>query len=222
MVIKIAPSIASGPLTNLKDTIQELDRAGASIIHFDIEDGHFVPVMNIGLKVIKELRPLSRLPFDVHLMVQDPEWLIPELAAMGVNHVSVHFEACPYPRRTLRLISEAGMRAGLAFNPKTPIPDLAFCLPYLSFVVILTTEPEHRDCPFLPDVLEKISEGMLQEGLEGITWVADGGITKDNVVQVVNSGADQLVIGRGIYKDGRIKENMDEIRARIAEFLPGA
>lgn len=222
MEIKIAPSIASGPLTNLKDSIQELDRAGASMIHFDIEDGNFVPVMNIGMKVIKELRPLSKLPFDVHLMVQDPEWLIPELAAMGVNHVSVHYEACPYPRRTLRLISEAGMRAGLAFNPKTPIPDLAFCLPYLSFVVILTTEPEHQDCPFLPDVLKKISQAMLQEGLEGITWVADGGITKDNVVQVVNSGADQLVIGRGIYQDGRIKENIDEIRALIDESLPGA
>lgn len=213
--IKIAPSVASGPLINLKETVLELDQAGASVIHFDIEDGNFVPVMNIGLKVIKELRPFSELPFDVHLMVKDPEWMIPELASMGADHVSVHFEACPYPRRTLRLISNAGMEAGLAFNPKTAIPDLTFCLPYLSFVVILTTEPEHEDCPILLNVLRKISEGKRQPGLEGVTWVADGGISSENVQKVVEAGADQLVIGRGIYKNGSIKQNMDEIRQLI-------
>lgn len=214
--IEIAPSIASGPLVNLEKTILELDRAGASLLHFDIEDGSFVPVMNIGTKVIGELRPLSKLPFDVHLMVKEPEWMIPELAQMGTDQVSVHYEACPYPRRTLRLIVEAGMRAGLAFNPKTPIPDLRFCLPYLSFIVILTTDPEDGDCPFLPGVLSKISEGRHLAGLEDVTWVADGGIAAENAELVVSAGAERLVIGRGIFHDGDIGKNMAEIQAAIS------
>lgn len=211
-MIKIAPSIASGPLTNLEATLRELELAGCDVIHFDIEDGCFVPVMNLGVKVIRELRPLTRLPFDVHLMMVNPEWLIPELARMGVNSVSVHYEACPYPRRTLGLISQLGMRAGLAFNPATPIPPLDFCLPHLSFVVVLTTEPETGDCPFLPPALAKIAAGRRQTGLDALEWVADGGISAQNADQAAAVGAGMLVVGRGIFGGGRIKENVLKIR----------
>ncbi len=209
--IKIAPSVASGPLTNLRETILELDLAGSSMIHFDIEDGSFVPVMNLGVKVVGELRSLSKLPFDVHLMMVNPEWLIPDLARMGADQVSVHFEACPYPRRTLRLIHDSGMKAGLAFNPKTGIPDLQFCLPYLSFIVILTTEPEIPDCPFLPAVLNKIIEGKNRPELGKISWVADGGISAENADLVTKAGADMLVVGRGIFQGGNISDNILEI-----------
>lgn len=214
--IKIAPSIASGPLTCLEKTIHDLEGAGSSIIHFDIEDGSFVPVMNLGVKVIGELRPLTKLPFDVHLMMVDPEWLIPELADMGADMVSVHFEACPYPRRTLRLIVEQGMQAGLAFNPATPIPDLEFCLPYLSFIVILTTEPEERECPFLPSVLDKIIEAKTCPEMKKLIWIADGDISAKNAKEVVDAGVDVLVVGRGIFKDGEILENLLDIKAAIA------
>lgn len=214
--IKIAPSIASGPLTCLEKTIHDLEGAGSSIIHFDIEDGSFVPVMNLGVKVIGELRPLTKLPFDVHLMMVDPEWLIPELADMGADMVSVHFEACPYPRRTLRLIVEQGMQAGLAFNPATPIPDLEFCLPYLSFIVILTTEPEERECPFLPSVLDKIIEAKTRPEMKKLIWIADGDISAKNAKEVVDAGVDVLVVGRGIFKDGEILENLLDIKAAIA------
>lgn len=213
--IKIAPSIASGPLTNLKTTLSALEKAGATHIHFDIEDGNFVPVMNLGVKVIGELRSLSKLPFDVHLMMVNPEWLIPDLARMGANQVSVHYEACPYPRRTLGLITEHGMQAGLAFNPSTPIPDLGFCLPYLSFIVILTTEPETADCPFLPSTLEKMTEGNSRPELSQLVWVADGGISAENAKQAVDTGVDMLVIGRGIFKDGKISDNMLAIQRAI-------
>ncbi len=185
------------------------------MIHFDIEDGNFVPVMNLGVKVIGELRALTELPFDVHLMMINPEWLIPDLARMGANLVSVHFEACPYPRRTLRLIHDSGMKAGLAFNPKTGIPDLQFCLPYLSFIVILTTEPEIPDCPFLPSVLHKITEGKNRPALENITWVADGGISAENADLVAKAGADMLVVGRGIFQGGNISDNILEINNTI-------
>lgn len=211
-MVKIAPSIASGPLTDLKTTLQDLELAGSSVIHFDIEDGSFVPVMNIGIKIIQELRPLSKLPFDVHLMMTNPEWLIPKLADMGADMVSIHYEACPYPRRTLRLIAQHGMQAGLAFNPVTPVPDLDFCLPYLFYIAILTTEPEVGDCPFLPSTLDKMRNGKSRSGLEKIMWVADGGISSENAGEVVKAGADMLVIGRGIFKEGNISDNILEIK----------
>jgi ribulose-phosphate 3-epimerase len=214
--IKIAPSIASGPLISLEKTIHDLETAGSSIIHFDIEDGSFVPVMNLGVKVIGELRPLTKLPFDVHLMMVNPEWLIPELGVMGADMVSVHYEACPYPRRTLRLITEHGMQAGLAFNPSTQIPDLEFCLPYLSFIVILTTEPEEDDCPYLPSVLNKIIKGKSHPELKELTWIADGDISSKNAKEVVNAGADVLVVGRGIFKEGEILKNILDIKSAIA------
>lgn len=213
--IRIAPSIASGPLTCLEKTIHDLETSGSSIIHFDIEDGSFVPVMNLGIKVIGELRPLTKLPFDIHLMMKDPEWLIPELAVMGADMVSVHFEACPYPRRTLRLIVEQGMQAGLAFNPSTSIPDLKFCLPYLSFIVVLTTEPEERGCPFLPSVLDKITDAKKRSELKNLTWVADGDISEKNAKVVADAGADVLVVGRGIFKEGEISKNILDIKTAI-------
>ena len=138
-MIKIAPSIVSVPIFSIETVIQELNIAGADMIHFDVEDGCFVPAMNLGVKIIKDLRHLTDLPFDVHLMMVHPEWIIPIMADYGVNRLSVHYEACPYPRRTLKIIDDYGMKAGIAFNPKTSIPDLRFCLPYLSIVVLLTT-----------------------------------------------------------------------------------
>lgn len=214
-MIKIAPSVASGPLTNLQACISELEQAGADVIHFDIEDGSFVPAMNLGVKVIQELRPLTELPFDVHLMMVNPEWLIPALARMGANWVSVHYEACPYPRRTLRLITQHGMRAGLAFNPATPIPPLDFCLPYLSFVVILTTEPETGDCPYLPSILNKVVEGKRQPGLEAVEWVVDGGITAENIQEAVKAGAGMAIVGRGVFANGKIKDNLSRLKQLV-------
>ena len=211
-MIKISPSIASGPLTHLVDTLAELDQAGTDAIHFDVEDGSFVPVMNLGIKVIKELRPYSKLPFDVHLMMVNPEWIIPQLAAYGADSVSVHVEACQYPRRLLGLITSLGMRAGLAFNPVTAIPSLEFCLPYLSFIVVLSTEPEIENCRFLTPVLQKITEGKKQSGLDAIEWVVDGGVTSENIKIVIDSGATNVVVGRGIFGSGKIADNLQKLK----------
>lgn len=214
-MVRIAPSIASGPLTNLSATLAELEQAGASVIHFDVEDGSFVPEMNLGIKVIKELRPLTNLPFDVHLMMNNPEWIIPILADMGVDMLSVHYEACPYPRRTLQLITKHKMHAGLAFNPATPIPDLDYCLPYLSFILVLSTEPEVDHPAHLPSIIEKIRVGKSAMDLDGALWVADGGITAKNAGAVVKAGADMLIVGRGVFIDGKIQENMLDLKAAI-------
>lgn len=200
-------------MDRLGQVILELEKAGAESIHFDIEDGSFVPVMTLGTRIIRDLRPLTRLPFDVHLMMVNPEWILPELIAHGANRVSVHYEACPYPRRVLRQIVSLGAQAGIAFNPATPLPDLAYLSPYLSFVVILTTEPEIPDCPFLPKVLDKVREGRQVQGQERIEWVVDGGVTAENLSHIVEAGADTVVVGRAVFSEGKIFENMAALRA---------
>jgi ribulose-phosphate 3-epimerase len=203
-------------MDRLGQVIIDLETADADYIHFDIEDGSFVPVMTMGTKLIRDLRKFTRLPFDVHLMMVNPEWILPELVDSGANRISVHYEACPYPRRVLRQIVTLGADAGIAFNPATPIPDLTYLLPYLSFVVVLTTEPEIPDCPYLPEVLEKVRKGVQAKGLGGIEWVVDGGIDTENLAEVVAAGANTVVVGRGVFKDGKIEENMRALRAVMA------
>jgi len=216
-MIKISPSIVSASLLNLEATIHALDEAGVESIHFDIEDGSFVPTMSLGTRIIEEARPLTKLPFDVHLMMVNPEWIIPQLARIGVNRVSVHYEACPYPRRTLKWIVDHGMQAGLAFNPATPMVPIRFCLPFLTFVVILSTDPEIGNCSFLPDVLEKLRSVRKCAGLEEIELVVDGGINVDNIQLVKASGADRIVAGRSIFLNGSIKENIQKIQTQFDE-----
>jgi ribulose-phosphate 3-epimerase len=211
--MRISASLASAPLHRLEKTVQELESAGVDLVHFDIEDGSFVPCMNLGTRLIGELRPLTSLPFDVHLMMVRPEWLLPDLARMGANRVSVHLEACEYPRRVLRTITSLGMQAGLAFNPATPLPDLHYLLPHLSFVVILTTEPEIPDSPYLPDILEKVRAGKAAWESEPLEWVVDGAVTADNVAQVLQAGADTVVVGRGIFAGASIEHNVRALRA---------
>jgi ribulose-phosphate 3-epimerase len=214
-LIKIAPSLAASSQLNLKQTIGDLVSAGADIIHFDIEDGNFLPVMTLGVRMVRDLRPLTTLPFDVHLMMNTPEWLIPELKEMGADMVSVHFEACPYPRRTLGIIHEAGMLAGLAFNPATPLPPLQHYLPFLSFVLILTTEPEAKIATYLPSVLEKVTEGKKQPGLENIKWEVDGGFVLNNILDAKHAGADIIVTGRGAFADNQIYQNIKKLREAL-------
>ncbi len=215
MPIKISPSLAAAPLTHIISIIHELEQGGADYVHFDIEDGVFVPMMTLGTRLIADLRPISRLPFDVHLMTVNPEWLVREVIALGANRVSVHYEACPYPRRVLRTIQSLGAIPGIAFNPATPLPDLRFLLPYLRFVVILTTEPEGEDCPFLEAVLEKVRQGRAQSGLEDVEWVVDGGITPLNINQVARAGAHTVVVGRYLFSEGKVREHLAKLREAV-------
>lgn len=213
MPLRIAPSLASAPMDRLGEVILSLESAGADLIHFDVEDGSFTPVMTLGTRIIKDLRGVTSLPFDVHLMMVNPEWLLPELVSYGANRISVHYEACPYPRRVLRQIVTLGAQAGLAFNPATPLPDLSYLSPYLSFIVILTTEPEIPDCPFLPGVLDKLRGYRQAGGRDGIEWVVDGGVTVENLPEIQKAGADTVVVGRAAFKEEKISENMAALRA---------
>lgn len=217
--IKIAPSLASAPMGNLQAVIADLEASGADMVHFDLEDGQFVPVMTLGTRLIGELRPLTQLPFDVHLMVVNPERLIARVAQLGADSISVHVEACPYPRRTLRMIQGLGKRAGLAFNPVTPLPDVKYLLPYLDFILILTTEPEIPDSPYLPAILDKVrhAQRFVEGSGQAIDVVVDGGIDAGNVAAAAEAGASVIVAGRGAFGEGGLRSNVRRMREALAQ-----
>ncbi len=210
---QLSVSMASAPMASLANVITSLEAAGVDAIHFDVEDGSFVPMLTLGTRIIEELRPLTSLPFDVHLSMHNPEWIIPDIVAMGADWISVHYEACPCPHRTLSMIRQLNKRAGLAINPGTSLPDLRYLSPVLDQVVVLTTEPEYPDADFLSEVLGKIQRGRTM--LEGVAidWVADGGITTNNASLAVAAGATILVAGRSAFRNGAIVENVAELRA---------
>jgi ribulose-phosphate 3-epimerase len=211
--MRLYPSLAASPQISLGDTVRELEQAGVDALHFDLEDGSFVHVMTLGTKVISDLRPLTILPFDVHLMMVNPEWIVPELARAGANRLSVHYEACLYPRRVLRVIHDLGIEAGLAFNPATPMPDLGYLTPYLRFILLLTTEPELPNPVYLPQVLEKVRQNKAHPGYEGLEWVVDGGLDVSNLGEAAAAGADAAVIGRAFFLGGDLKGNAARLRA---------
>jgi ribulose-phosphate 3-epimerase len=213
--MRLYPSLAAAPQAALGETVHRLEQAGVDALHFDLEDGSFVPVMTLGAKIISDLRPLSRLPFDVHLMMVSPEWIVPELARAGANRLSVHYEACLYPRRVLRAIHDLGVEAGLAFNPATPVPDLAYLKPYLRFVLLLTSEPELPSPVYLPQVLEKVRQNKGRPGYEDLEWVVDGGLDASNLGKAAAAGADAAVIGRAFFDGDDLKENAVRLRAAI-------
>lgn len=217
MNVKIAPSLAAAPLDRLGEVVLELDRAGADYIHFDIEDGSFVPVMTLGTKIIPDLRRYTKLPFDVHLMMHNPEWILASLVEQGADRITVHLEACPYPRRTLGLIHKLGAVPGIALNPITPLTNLIYLAPYLQFVILLSTEPEDADCPFLPEILKKLHSGKYMLGMDHLEWVVDGGIGPDNLADVVAAGADTVVVGRSTFRGDDIPGNIRQMRQIIQE-----
>ncbi len=142
----------------------------------------------------------------------DPEWIIPVLSKIGIEMFSVHYEATEYPRRVLGIIHDAGMQAGLAFNPKTPIGDLSIYFPYLQFVNILTTEPEVNNCTYLPQVLEKVRQIKANKTTQELVCEVDGGFTPENIGDAVSAGADIVVAGRGIFMNGNIEENIRKMK----------
>jgi ribulose-phosphate 3-epimerase len=205
--------MAAAPMATLAEVVKSLEAAGADAIHFDIEDGSFVPMLTLGTRIIKEMRALTSLSFDVHLCMHDPEWLIPDVASMGADWIAVHYEACPYPHRTLRMIRDLNKQAGLAFNPSTPLPDLSYLLPVLDYVVVLATEPEYPNADFLPAVLGKVRLGRTMTNQAPVNWVVDGGITPDNAPLAVEAGATVLVAGRSVFRNGEIAENVSALQA---------
>lgn len=198
----IAPSILSADFARLGDEIRDVERGGADWIHIDIMDGQFVPNLTFGPPVVAAVRPVSKLPFDVHLMVHTPERLFADLAAAGADRITVHAETCPHLHRTVRAIRDLGLKAGVALNPHTPLAVLDYVLEDIDLVLIMTVNPGFGGQTFIPAMEGKIRtlrETLDRRGLKGVHLQVDGGINADTAAIVARAGADVLVAGNSIF-----------------------
>ncbi|MNI02531.1 Ribulose-phosphate 3-epimerase [compost metagenome] len=212
----IAPSILSADFAKLGEEIREVELAGADWIHVDVMDGHFVPNITIGPLVVNAIRPHTKLPLDVHLMIQNPDLYIADFVKAGADLISVHVEACTHLHRTLHLIKNSGVKAGVVLNPATPLHMIEHVLDAdLDLVLIMTVNPGFGGQAFIPGMLKKIRslrEKANQLGLDSLHIEVDGGINEVTASQVIEAGADVLVAGNAIFGQPDRAESIRRIR----------
>jgi ribulose-phosphate 3-epimerase len=211
--IKIAPSIAAADQSRLGWAVKVAARAGADLIHLDIEDGVFIPNITFGPAMVRALRPYTDLPFDVHVELAHPEPYLEELAIAGANTLTVHAEACLYLHRTVRLIHSLGLTAGVAFNAATPLDALYSVLDAIEVIHLMTADPDCAGARFIPALLDKIQEAAHIVGERPIAIEVDGDINRENARQVVQAGATILVVGRSVWSSSNPTHAIMELRA---------
>src|SRR3954470_2936032 len=208
-MIELCASILSADFARLAEEMAAAERGGATVIHVDIMDGHFVPNLTFGPPVVKSLRKATRLPLDCHLMIENADQLIPDLAEAGADWVIVHYEACPHLHRTLQLIASHGMKPAVVINPATRVELIQEILPMVHHVLIMSVNPGFGGQEFIPFSLDKIRRLVELRQELGLAFriEVDGGVAHDTVAQVVQAGADLLVAGNAVFGAGEAERD---------------
>lgn len=200
-MIKIAPSILAADFSKLGQDVKEVEDAGADLIHIDVMDGHFVPNITFGSLAVDAIRPLTKLPLDVHLMIENPDAYIEQFAKAGADYITVHVEACPHLHRTLQLIRSHNVKSGVVLNPHTPVESILHVLEEVDMVLFMTVNPGFGGQKFIHTVLPKVKQlaDIIQERDLPIEIEIDGGVDDKTIIPCVEAGATVLVAGSAIY-----------------------
>lgn len=216
-MIKIAPSILSANFAKLGMEIKDVENGGADYIHVDVMDGHFVPNITIGPLIVEAIRPVTKLPLDVHLMIDQPDKYIHEFVRAGADIITVHVEACKHLHRTIQLIRSEGIKAGVVLNPHTPLETIQHILEDIDMVLLMTVNPGFGGQAFIPQVLPKIRQlsAIIKEKQLPIEIEVDGGINEETAKQCVEAGATVLVAGSAIYNKSDRHQAIQNLKQAI-------
>jgi ribulose-phosphate 3-epimerase len=214
-MIEILPSILAADFARLGEQIALVEKAGARMLHLDVMDGHFVPNLTIGPPVIEALRKITRMTFDVHLMIEDPDRYAPKFIEAGADQVLVHQEVCKHLDRTLRMIQSEGAKAGVAINPATPVATLDDVLDVVDYVLVMSVNPGFGGQRFIPNSIEKVKQLTQRKKERGLHFPIeiDGGIDRENVASVVNAGVEWVVAGSSIFHSVNPGTTFEEMQA---------
>lgn len=214
--IKICPSILSADFANLGEEIKAIDEAGADMVHIDVMDGSFVPNITIGPVVIKSIRGKTKLPFDTHLMIDNPQYLVEEFAKAGSDIITVHYEACTHLDRVINQIKSLGCKAGVSIVPSTPVELLADVIGEVDLVLVMSVNPGFGGQKFIPYCLDKIEilREMIDVGGHDCMLQVDGGVNSETIEAVLEAGADTIVAGSAVFggTPTEYRANIDSLR----------
>ena len=213
-MIKIAPSILAANFSKLAEEVKEVEQAGAKLIHIDVMDGHFVPNITMGPIVVEALRPVTKLPLDVHLMIENPDNYIESFAKAGADYITVHVEACPHLHRTIQLIRSFGVKPGVVLNPHTSIESIQHVLEDIDMVLFMTVNPGFGGQKFIHSVIPKIKQlaAIIREKDLAIEIEIDGGINAETIVPCAEAGATIFVAGSAIYSQTDRSKALQDIQ----------